>query len=98
MALFGPVQYGIGNCKISKLSPPPGTDWPVDELEKPIILKFVSFSRKKMQPDSAHSGWAVAQGDTLRNFSVVGYFFAKELQKIRSTRWYYFGGNSGSVD
>ncbi len=69
--------------KISKLSPPPGTDWPVDELEKAnnSQIRIFLVERKKMQPDSAHSGWAVAQGDALRNFSAVGYFFAKELQK-----------------
>lgn len=31
-------------------------------------------------PDSTHSGWDVAEGTPLRNFSAAGYFFAKNLQ------------------
>lgn len=68
--------------KISKLQPPPGAHWPVDELETAhnTSIRIFLAERKKMMPDSTHAGWNVAEGTALRSFSAVGYFFAKELQ------------------
>ncbi|ANH80317.1 sialate O-acetylesterase [Niabella ginsenosidivorans] len=68
--------------KISKLQPPPGAHWPVNELETAhnTNIRIFLAERKKMAPDSTHSGWAVAEGTALRSFSAAGYFFAKELQ------------------
>ncbi|WP_018629965.1 sialate O-acetylesterase [Niabella aurantiaca] len=68
--------------KLGKLQPPPGADWPVHEVETAHNTNIRIFldERKKMGPDSTHSGWAVAEGADLRRFSAVGYFFAKELQ------------------
>lgn len=67
--------------KISKLQPPPGAKWPVDELETAHNknIRIFLVDRKKMLPDSTHAGWAAAEGAELRSFSAVGYFFAKEL-------------------
>ncbi|MCD2423067.1 sialate O-acetylesterase [Niabella pedocola] len=68
--------------KIGKLQPPPGAHWPVDELETAhnAHIRIFLVERKKMAPDSTHSGWNVAEGTALRSFSAAGYFFAKELQ------------------
>lgn len=68
--------------KNSKVTVPPGmTGWPVDELEtahnKSIRIFFVD--RKKMKPDSSHTGWSTAEDSALRSFSAAGYFFAKKL-------------------
>ncbi|PZP40710.1 MAG: sialate O-acetylesterase, partial [Pseudopedobacter saltans] len=67
--------------KISKLQSPPNSNWPIHELEKAKNKNIRIFldERKKMSPDSTHSGWATAEGSALRSFSAVGYFFAKEL-------------------
>jgi len=46
-------------------------------------IRIFLVKRKFMSPDSAHSGWDVASGTALRDFSAVGYFYAKELyQKL----------------
>lgn len=67
--------------KLAKLDPPPGADWPVNEVAEADngALRIFLVERKKMQPDSSHAGWAEGKGEALRSFSAVGYFFAKEL-------------------
>jgi len=42
-------------------------------------IRIFLVRRKFMSPDSTHTGWDVASGSALRDFSAVGYFFAKEL-------------------
>lgn len=67
--------------KLEKLQPPPGMNWPVQELHQarnPNIRTFL-VERKKMRPDSLHGGWNLVTDPALRNFSQIGYFFAKEL-------------------
>ena len=67
--------------KNSKVTVPPGKNWPVDELDhahNPAIRIFL-VDRKKMKPDPTHQGWSVAEDSALRSFSAVGYFFAKKL-------------------
>lgn len=66
----------------SKIIVPAGiTNWPVNELETAHnkSIRIFLADRKKMKPDSTHSGWNVAEDSALRSFSAVGYFFAKEL-------------------
>jgi len=56
-----------------------------DDLEtaKNTNIRIFMVKRKYMSPDSTHSGWDVASGNPLREFSAVGYFYAKELyQKL----------------
>ncbi|MEP6747320.1 MAG: sialate O-acetylesterase [Bacteroidota bacterium] len=68
--------------KNSKVTVPQGvTNWPVNELETAHnkSIRIFLVERKKMKPDSLHSGWDVAEDSALRPFSAVGYFFAKKL-------------------
>jgi len=68
--------------KNSKLQPTvKGKKLTEDDLltaNNPNIRIFL-VRRKFMSPDSTHTGWDVASGSALRDFSAVGYFFAKEL-------------------
>jgi len=45
------------------------------------IRIFLVNRKALIKPDSVHKSWALAQDSALRNFSAVGYFFAKELQE-----------------
>jgi len=46
-------------------------------------IRIFLVRRKYMSPDSTHGGWDEASGTALRDFSAVGYFYAKELyQKL----------------
>ncbi|RYG03584.1 MAG: sialate O-acetylesterase, partial [Chitinophagaceae bacterium] len=45
------------------------------------IRIFLVNRKTLIKPDSIHTSWSVAQDSALRNFSAVGYFFAKELQE-----------------
>jgi len=45
------------------------------------IRIFLVNRKTLIKPDSIHQSWSVAQDSALRAFSVVGYFFAKELQQ-----------------
>lgn len=46
-------------------------------------IRIFLVRRKYMSPDSTHCGWDAATGTALRDFSAVGYFYAKELyQKL----------------
>jgi len=56
-------------------------NWPVNELETAhnINIRIFLVDRKKMKPDSTHSGWDIAADSALRSFSAVGYFFAKKM-------------------
>ena len=42
-------------------------------------IRLFLVRRKYMSPDSTHMGWDAAMGTSLRDFSAVGYFYAKEL-------------------
>ncbi|HJV78991.1 MAG TPA: sialate O-acetylesterase, partial [Paludibacter sp.] len=42
-------------------------------------IRIFLVRRKYMSPDSTHVGWDVASGAALKDFSAVGYFYAKEL-------------------
>ena len=42
-------------------------------------IRIFLVRRKYMSPDSTHTGWDVAMGRPLVDFSAVGYFYAKEL-------------------
>jgi len=58
------------------------TNSPVDELERahnPQIRLFLVTQKNMRKPDSTHSGWDIAEGTALRDFSAAGYFFAKNL-------------------
>jgi len=55
---------------------------PIDELERahnPQIRIFLVTQKNLRRPDSTHSGWDIAEGTALRDFSAAGYFFAKNL-------------------
>lgn len=67
--------------KLAKLTAPAGAGWPLNEVAEATnkALRIFLVERKKMNPDSTHSGWSTAEGDALRSFSAVGYFFAKEI-------------------
>lgn len=57
--------------------------FPKDEVEKAKNQQIRIFlvNRKTLaKPDSIHKSWSLAQDSALKNFSAVGYFFAKELQ------------------
>ena len=57
--------------------------WVAQELQNasnPSIRLFLT-DRKRMKPDSTHAGWSIAADSALRQFSAVGYFFAKKLQQ-----------------
>jgi len=72
--------------KLAKLKPPAGASWPVNEVAEANnkSLRIFLVERKKMNPDSTHSGWYEATAPALGSFSAVGYFFAKELsQKLK---------------
>ncbi|TCC90611.1 sialate O-acetylesterase [Pedobacter frigiditerrae] len=45
------------------------------------IRIFLVNRKALIKPDSVHKSWALAQDSALRNFSAVGYFFAKVLQE-----------------
>lgn len=68
--------------KVSKLVMPDSIrNWPIHELETAHNknIRIFLVDRKKMKPDPAHAGWAIAEDSALRSFSAVGYFFAKKL-------------------
>lgn len=70
--------------KNSKVRRPDTTtvNTPIDELERahnPQIRIFLVTQKNLQKPDSSHSGWDIAEGTPLRNFSAAGYFFAKNL-------------------
>jgi len=55
---------------------------PIDELDRahnPQIRIFLVTQKNLRRPDSTHSGWDIAEGTALRDFSAAGYFFAKNL-------------------
>ena len=57
--------------------------FPKDEVAnaKNTQIRIFLVNRKTLiKPDSIHKSWAIAQDYPLRNFSALGYFFAKELQ------------------
>jgi sialate O-acetylesterase len=59
-------------------------DFPQNEVEnaKNTNIRIFLVNRKTLiKPDSLHKSWSVAQDSALRAFSVVGYFYAKELQE-----------------
>nr|WP_294895654.1 sialate O-acetylesterase [uncultured Pedobacter sp.] len=57
---------------------------PIDELffahHKDIRL-FLVNRKELIKPSPEHEGWDIAEGTALRNFSAVGYFFAKNINK-----------------
>ena len=67
--------------KLINLKPPENADWPVNEVAeaKNKSIRIFLSERKKMNPDSLHKGWTTAEGEPLRHFSAVGYFFGKQL-------------------
>ncbi|GAB2824071.1 sialate O-acetylesterase family protein [Ferruginibacter profundus] len=67
------------NSKV--IMPDSSKDWPVNELETAHnkSIRIFLVDRKKMKPDSTHSGWDIAEDSALRSFSAVGYFFAKKM-------------------
>jgi len=76
------MQYEMRkNSKVNK--PDTSTaNSPVDELERahnPQIRIFLATQKNLQKPDSTHSGWDIAEGTALRDFSAAGYFFGKNL-------------------
>lgn len=76
------MQYEMRkNTKVAK--PDTSTSYsPVDELERaynPEIRIFLVTQKNLGKPDSSHSGWDIAEGNALRDFSAAGYFFGKNL-------------------
>lgn len=72
--------------KLAKIPTPknPKLGFPKDEVAnaKNKQIRIFLVNRKTLsKPDSIHKSWALAQDSALRNFSAVGYFFAKELQQ-----------------
>ncbi|HEY4324858.1 MAG TPA: sialate O-acetylesterase [Mucilaginibacter sp.] len=76
------MQYEMRkNSKVAK--PDTSTaNSPVDELERahnPEIRIFLVTQKNLGKSDSTHTGWNIAEGTALRDFSAAGYFFAKNL-------------------
>ncbi|TKC10920.1 sialate O-acetylesterase [Pedobacter polaris] len=72
--------------KLAKIPKPKNEKlgFPADEVAKAKnkqIRIFLVNRKALIKPDSVHKSWAIAQDSALRNFSAVGYFFAKELQE-----------------
>ncbi|MGF1926244.1 MAG: sialate O-acetylesterase, partial [Bacteroidia bacterium] len=72
--------------KLAKIPTPknPTLGFPKEEVAnaKNKNIRIFLVNRKTLsKPDSIHKSWSVAQDSALRAFSVVGYFFAKELQE-----------------
>ncbi|RZL28022.1 MAG: sialate O-acetylesterase, partial [Pedobacter sp.] len=72
--------------KLAKIPKPKNEKlgFPSDEVAKAKnkqIRIFLVNRKALIKPDSIHKSWAIAQDSALRNFSAVGYFFAKELQE-----------------
>ncbi len=70
--------------KNSKVRRPDTTtvNTPIDELDRAHnqqIRIFLVTQKNLRKPDSTHSGWDIAQGTALRDFSAAGYFFGKNL-------------------
>jgi sialate O-acetylesterase len=53
----------------------------VAEASNDQIRIFLVNRKTLSKPDSVHKSWSVARDSALRAFSVVGYFFARELQQ-----------------
>ncbi len=51
-----------------------------EKATNPQIRIFLVNRKQLSKPDSIHKSWNIAQDSALKNFSAVGYFFAKELQ------------------
>jgi sialate O-acetylesterase len=73
--------------KNSKVNPKLGEGMkpnPVNELDfvhhKNIRL-FLVNRKELIKPDSLHAGWNIAEGNALRAFSAVAYFFAKKINQ-----------------
>ncbi len=76
------MQYEMRkNSKVAK--PDTSTvNSPIDELGRahnPEIRIFLATQKNLGKPDSTHSGWDIAEGTALRDFSAAGYFFGKSL-------------------
>jgi len=57
---------------------------PINELDfanHPNIRLFLVNRKELIKPSLAHEEWDIAEGNALRNFSAVGYFFAKNINK-----------------
>ncbi|PRD54803.1 sialate O-acetylesterase [Sphingobacterium gobiense] len=71
--------------KLAKLSAPEKDAYfpknAVEEANNPNIRLFLVRRKSLARPNGQYNGWAVAQGAALRQFSAVGYFFAKNLQE-----------------
>lgn len=72
--------------KLAKIPKPKNEKlgFPADAVEKAKnkqIRIFLVNRKALVKPDSVHKSWAFAEDSALRNFSAVGYFFAKELQE-----------------
>lgn len=72
--------------KLAKIPKPKNEKlgFPADAVVKAknTQIRIFLVNRKALiKPDSVHKSWAIAQDSALRNFSAVGYFFAKELQE-----------------
>lgn len=72
--------------KLIKLTKPQNDKFgfPQNEVAnaKNTKIRIFLVNRKTLnKPDSVHKSWSVAQDSALRAFSVIGYFYAKELQE-----------------
>ncbi|RZK38411.1 MAG: sialate O-acetylesterase [Pedobacter sp.] len=52
----------------------------VENADNKNIRIFLVNRKTLAKPDSLHKSWSLAEDSALRAFSVVGYFFAKEVQ------------------
>ena len=77
------MEYSMRkNSKVTL--PPGGADWPVNELDSAHdagIRIFLADKRTLAKMDSTHKSWTTAEGNALRSFSAVGYFFGKKLRR-----------------
>lgn len=71
--------------KLAKIkAPADGSYFPQDEVAKANndnIRIFLVYRKTLPKANPAHLDWDVAKDSALKNFSVVGYFFAKTLQQ-----------------
>lgn len=72
------------NSKVDRKQAEELSPSPIDELffaNHPNIRLFLVNRKELIKPSPTHEGWNIAEGDALRNFSAVGYFFAKNINK-----------------
>lgn len=89
--LVGEVWIAGGQSNMERQLGPRAGQQPIDDWEKeaaaadhPQIRQFLVAQEKSLAPVAAVKGrWAVCTPAAVKDFTAVGYFFARDLQKAR---------------